>query len=85
MAKAKKKAPAKAEPKSTGRPLSPETQKIRKRILTLAKKGISNPDLAKKLEVTTMQSQAYCKPLIKTGELTVEKQNGRNFYTASLL
>lgn len=63
-----------------GRPVSKETKAIRKKILRFAKKGITNPDLAKKLGVTTMQSQSMCKPLVKSGDLEISKVGNLNHY-----
>jgi len=63
-----------------GRPASTETINMRKKILRFAKKGISNIDLAEKLEVTTGKSQALAKPLIEKGLLEVKRDGGKVLY-----
>lgn len=63
-----------------GRPASPETLAQRKQILRLAKKPISNVELAAKLGVTTAKSQSLAKPLVAKGLLTAERGVGRVTY-----
>ena len=76
-----KKTTSTSEPKPNGRPPSEETLQIRKRILVLAKKGITGPEIAAEVERTTLQIQAICTPLLKQGLLKKEKSGRVNIYT----
>ena len=57
----------------TGRPLKATTQELRKKILTITKKAVSNTVLAEKLGVSTAKSQSYARPMVKEGLLKAEK------------
>lgn len=63
-----------------GRPASKETIDQRKKILRVAKNGITNVDLAEKLGVTTAKSQSLAKPLVNKGLLEVERDGTRVLY-----
>lgn len=67
-----KKAKAKAKGK-TGRPLKATTQERRTKILTLAKKPVTNTELAEKLGVSTAKSQSFCRPMVAEGLLKMVK------------
>lgn len=68
----------------TGRPVSKETVALRKKILHAAKKGITNIDLAAKLEIDTARSQSLAKPLVGMGLLAYERVEGRVTYTTQM-
>ena len=61
-----------------GRPVSKATASRREKILSLAKgpKGIDNISLAKKLGISTAQSQTVCRAMIAQGQLKMAKDKG---------
>lgn len=74
-----------AESKHRGRPPSEATVKLRERILALsaAPDGVTNKALSTHLELTTLQTQFLCKPLVKSGLLELIKgESGRLRYVA---
>lgn len=63
----------KAKGGKTGRPLKATTQERRKKILALAKKPVTNLQLAEKLGVNTAKSQSFARPMVKEGLLKMVK------------
>ncbi len=72
-AKKGKKSSVKKGNGKTGRPLKATTQERRKKILALAKKPVSNLELAKALKVTTAKSQSFARPMVAEGLLKMVK------------